>query len=331
MGLNKRLIDQAGGAAGVTNTDNFDLVTYYGNGGTKSITSLDFQPDLVWVKKRSGGTARDHMVYDSIRGAGYRLRINQTYAESYASNELTSFDTNGFSLGVDDATNGSTYPYVAWCWKGGGAAVSNTNGSITSQVSANPDAGFSIVKYTGNGNADASVGHGLSSAPELYILRRYDITGTWIVLTNVIDGSMDYLVLNTNAAKVDAGQTAPTSSVLNIKDYFGNISSATYIAYCFHSVDGYQKVGSYTGSYTTKTVTTGFRPSFLMVKGTSSFRNWCVFDTKRPNDVILYPNLSNQETDLDRTLFTPTDTGFELGVGDDFNASGNTYIYLAIA
>lgn len=340
MGLNKRLIDQAGGAAGVVNTDNFAPVTYTGNGSTQSISSLDFQPDFVWVKKRSGGTARDHMVYDSIRGAGYRLRTNQTLAESYASNELTSFDTNGFSLGDDDAVNGSTYPYVAWCWKAGGAAVSNTDGTITSTVSANQDAGFSIVKWAGS-DANDTVGHGLSSPPEMIIIKNLDqSTGKWAVYNHTL-GNGKTLYLNETAAEETNTfwqNTSPTDSVFYVSGQDTvNGPQGDIIAYCFHSVDGYQKVGSYTGngSATGPTITLGFRPRFVMIKQTNGTGAWLIIDSVRspsnPRQLLLQPQSSEQELNVGDAMdfnsdgFTLTDTNASR------NASGGEYIYLAIA
>ncbi len=299
---------------------------------------IDFQPDLVWIKSRS--TATNNELHDSLRGEPSRLFSDATNAEMTVANGFVSLDSNGFSLdgtGSGGEVNYSGRTYVAWCFKGGGGAASNTDGTITSSVSANPDAGFSIVSYTGNGNADASVGHGLSSAPELYILKRYDITGTWVAFTNVIDGSMDYLVLNTTAAKGDAGQTAPTSSVLNIKDYFGNISSATYIGYCFHSVDGYQKIGTYTGtSYTQNDISLSFAPRFVMVKNTTSSAGWNIFDLSRDvangNGRYLQANTNNAEFNIGNgMIFLSNGFRWKDQPDNEFNASGQTYIYLAIA
>ena len=150
MGLNKRLISSEAAAAVVpTNTDNFDVVTYAGNNGTNPITSLDFQPDLVWIKNRDN--ANDHFLTDSVRGAGKYVQSNNTNAEDTTS-RFNSFDSNGFTVSTDTALlNNTAYDYVAWCFKGGGSAVSNTDGTITSTVSANQAAGFSIVKYSSTG------------------------------------------------------------------------------------------------------------------------------------------------------------------------------------
>ena len=143
----------------VDGSEYFNTVLYTGNGSTQSITGVGFQPDWVWIKQRSGST-RSHRLNDSVRGANKQLYSDLTFAEATATNELTSFDSDGFSLGSANGVNGS-YPYASWNWKAGGAAVSNTDGSITSQVSANVDAGFSIVSYTGVGSTNQTAGHGL--------------------------------------------------------------------------------------------------------------------------------------------------------------------------
>ena len=223
------------------------------------------------------------MLYDSIRGAGNRLRSNQNYAASDATDELTSFDANGFTSGSSDSTNGNNYPYVAWVWKGGGDAVSNTDGSITSQVSANTAAGFSIVKYTGSGAAGMTVGHGLTGAiPELVIIKNLDNSTNWQVFggslftrmqldqTGGDDGNLGLTITSTTIQTTQtSGQGA--NSAWNATD--------DYIAYCFHSVSGYSKIGSYVGNGSTNgpSVYTGFEPAWIMIKRTDAAGAWNIF------------------------------------------------------
>lgn len=332
MGLNKRLIDQAGGAAGgVTNTDNFAPVLYTGNGTTQSITSLDFQPDLVWIKNRDA--AVNHKLLDSIRfdGTNYEVLESNTTGSSAATTQFSSFDSNGFTLGGGaSAYNGNGVDYVAWCWKGGGAAVSNTDGSITSQVSANQDAGFSIVKLTTSSNG--TIGHGLSAAPQLIITKLLNSVSGWNTYNETI-GNTKFLHLNSTAAAATAANrwnsTSPTSSTFVLGSDFS--SGNPCIAYCFHSVDGYQKVGSYTGTGSSgNTVTTGFDPRFILFKNTNASGQWWIHDSVRGDDKRLFAEVSNAESTS--SSLTTTTTGFTLNdANSNLNASGNNYIYLAIA
>ena len=222
----------------------FNVVTYTGTGGTQAITGVGFQPDFVWIKGRS--VAYNHLVFDSVRGVQKALHTNLTNATSTYTNALSSFDADGFTYGADGTGNQSGASYVAWCLKAGGTAVSNTDGSITSQVSANVNAGFSVVSYTGTGVDHATVGHGLNQAPDFYLLKRRDSVGEFGVLFD-LDG-FSFMYLNKTNAKGTAGQYAPTSTVIDTLAVFDNINSATYIAYCFHSVEGFSKFGSYVGN-----------------------------------------------------------------------------------
>ena len=345
MALSKKLFPKAV-ASGVTGTDNFAPVAYTGNGGTQSITSLDFQPDFVWIKNRDSGTA-NHRLYNSITYGGpvadgnstSFLKSNKTDQESSSANTLTSLDSNGFSLyGTGGETNASGNDYVAWCWKAGGAAVSNTNGSITSTVSANPDAGFSIVKInSATGTSADTIGHGLSQAPEMIFYKTTSTTGNWSVYHSAL-GNTKGVYLNLTSAAVTSqffwNNTSPTSSVFTAYGSQGN----SHIAYCFHSVDGYQKVGSYTGTGATgNTVTTGFEPRFVLIKGavTPNNTNWWIFDNVRnPSNPLgkgLIPNLSAAEQPQG-TYLNFVSNGFTwLSGNGEFNSLNDTYIYLAIA
>ena len=335
--LDGNLTDETGNYNG-TGTN----ITYTGYNGTPTnvnFLGMAFQPDLVWIKNRDN--TNNHAIYDSIRG-NYFLQSSTTNQEQTSvANTLSSFDTNGFTVsGGGNAINGS-YDYVAWCWKAGGSAVSNTDGSITSQVSANPDAGFSIVKFSPNLANDESgtVGHGLSSAPQLIITKTLDLTLNWWTSIDGITGTQDdYVALNLTNAVNNIGDPfgRATNDVFSISQAFVGSSSNT-IAYCFHSVDGYQKVGSYTGG-STSTKSTGFKPRFLLVKQTNaSGQDWHLFDSVRGGgdtfDEFLKPNTSDQESSASNREVNFTSDGFNFSeaTSNAVNTSGNTYIYLAIA
>jgi len=311
--------------------NSFNVVTYTGNGGTQAIDTVGFQPDLVWMKDRDT-TNYEHVIFDSVRGTGtsHILSSDLHLQEGWSTNgSLTSFDSNGFTLPNTVLNNANGHNNVAWCWKASNDSTINQDGSITSIVSANPAAGFSVVKWT-NTVSESSVGHGLSAKPELIIAKNLDVPFDWLVYTDVIDGSLDYLTLNTTAAKGDSGRTLPTSSVFYLA---GNTND--YIAYCFHSVDGYQKVGSYTGQTSGVTVETGFEPRFILIKSSSNAESWIILDTERGSGRALSPNLSNAEFVQAGYTFTTSSTGFSLPHQDTadatVNQNGYTYIYLAIA
>lgn len=313
----------------------FNVVTYTGNGGTQSITGVGFQPDFVWAKLRT--TSSYHRLHDVVRGSDNTLASNVVDAE-VAGNGIVSFDSDGFTM--DSGTNiNQPYPYVAWCWKAGGTAVSNTDGSITSQVSANVDAGFSIVGYTGDGGTgDATVGHGLTKAPELIIHKNRDSAANWPVTYTIVDGTNDYLYLNLTNSYGNATQPSPTSSVFYIQSSAGQRNNTeNYIQYCFHSVEGFSKFGSYTGNGSADGpfIYTGFRPAFVLVKSSSLAGSyWHIMDAKRNEynvaDKLLYPNVADAEgTGLQKDFLS---NGFKIrSTATWANGSGQTYIYMAFA
>ena len=307
----------------------FKTIIYSGNGSTQSITGVGFQPDLVWIKER--GQAANHRFIDTSRGATKVISSSLNNAEFVESTGLTSFDTDGFTLGnnVDYNNNGGTF--VAWCWKAnGGTTSSNTDGSTTSTVQAYPEAGFSIVKYTGTG-ANASVGHGLGTDPKFIMIKKTSGASDWV------GGALDwtkYLEPNGSPPFRTSNvwqDTAPTSSVFTLTtggDSNGN--GGEYIAYCFADADNVSKIGTYTGTGSTQTITTGFAPNLIITKDVSITDNWRMYDSVRGFEKILYPNLSDQEDD-NNTFITGTEsTGFNLGTGNGSNRSGSTYIYIAI-
>jgi len=341
MSLGKRLIT-TGEAVSITATDHFNTVLYTGNSSDQSITGVGFQPDLVWIKRRN--TTEDHALFDSVRGTLNQISSNLTAAayDTASPNEgVKSFDSDGFTTGNNGATNRSPNTYVAWNWKAGGSAVSNSNGSITSSVSANTAAGFSIVKYTGTGSA-ATIGHGLNSSPELIFVKTLDSVDNWMVLSTAAGATKKGSLNARNEFDTDSApwnDTAPTSTVFTVGTKDGtNKSGDEFIAYCFHSVATFQDIGLYSGSSSTVTVTTGFEPRFVIIKRIDVFGNdWIQYDQARsggtnmndylvPNDTI--QEITNSAIDIDATS-----TGFTVESGNwvGINASGGSYLYWAIA
>jgi hypothetical protein len=230
---------------------------------------------------------------------------------------------------------------VSWNWKANGSGSTNTSGSITSTVSANTTSGFSVVTYTGNGTAGATIGHGLGVAPKMIIVKNRTTGGyNWPVYQSAL--SSGYIaLLNTSDAQFAfaAFPSAPTSSVFSIGSWGGvNTNTDTYVAYCFAEVSGYSKIGSYTGngSGTGPFIYTGFRPAFVLVKNTtSSGPQWWILDNKRnvynPEDLALAPSLSLAEQTIP-TCLNFLSNGFQVTTTNgDFNTSGSNYIFMAIA
>ena len=309
----------------------------YGYDGTPtnvSFVGTSFQPDLVFTKSRSFTEKMN--VFDSVRGATKRLYPTDTHTEATQTNSLTSFNSNGWSIGAWTDSNTNNETFVSYAFKGGGAAVSNTDGTITSTVSANQNAGFSIVKWTGTG-AINTIGHGLSSAPELILIKPLDITADWQVYAEPI-GNNNKLALNTTSASSSTTRfdsTSPTSTVFTFRDVG---ISGDEIAYCFTSITGYQRVGSYSGNSSVQAITTGFQPRWLMIKCiTTSTGNWFIYDsirdTSNPRENQLEFDTTAVETNHGAVYSVDFQTnGFELnGNGGEVNYSGRDYIYLAIA
>ena len=320
--------------------DYFNTVLYTGNGSSQSITGVGLQPSWTWIKRRD--SAAYHHIYDAIRGGTKVLYSNATDSEQTSAGGLTSFDSDGFSIGNHASVNTSGGSYVAWNWKANGSGVSNTDGSITSTVSANTDAGFSIVSWVGT-EATATVGHGLNSAPEMIIVKDRDTAYNWVVYSESI-GNTNYLRLNTTDASATYNMwnnTSPTSSVFSLSGYdWVNNLNDDMIAYCFHSVEGFSKFGSYTGNGSTDGtfVYTGFRPAFLLIKRTDGgTNNWVIYDKERdPYNYVddrLYPNLSSAESGGGASYsYDFLSNGFKLrSIGSEHNISGGTYIYMAFA
>jgi hypothetical protein len=327
-------------------TDYFNTVTYAGNGSSpRSITGVGFQPDWVWTKNRSA--ANSNTVGDSVRGTGKTIFTDSTSAEltNNGYGYHSSFDADGFAVTGDtvsaggDNVNKSGNNYVSWNWLGANGTASNTDGSITSTVSANTTAGFSIVSFTGTG-ANATIGHGLGVAPNVVITKNRDNARNWIYGGDNIAWTK-YMILNLTNASASANNawndTAPTSSVVSLgSSTVTNESSAEMIAYCFAEKKGYSKFGSYTGNGNADGpfIYTGFKPAFVFQKRTDSTSNWHIFDNKRePENVMdkyLAPNDSGAEGTA--TGFDFLSNGFKSRTSSHWNnQSGGTYIYMAFA
>ena len=324
-------IDYAPGFA----SKNFNTVLYTGNNGTQSITGVGFQPDFTWIKARDNGS-NNYALTDSVRGtgSGNGLSSNTTGAEGQYSatyGYLSAFGTDGFTVQAGSTSpnfvNSSSANYVAWSWKAGGTAVSNTDGTITSQVSANTAAGFSIISYTA---ASGTVGHGLDSIPEIIIQKKTSANEDWYVYfpPGVINSNYNFMVLNTSATGIGTtGSTPPTTTTFNPVSNSGN-----YIAYAFHSVAGYSKIDTYTGNGTAgNSIVTGFKPAWVMIKNTISGYSWVITDDKRTTDKILYANDSQGEDTTSAGITSFDSNGFTLGDAVSFNNNTNVYIYMAFA
>ena len=324
---------------------NFNTVLYSGNGSTQSITGVGFSPSFVWTKGRSGSYGvSNHKLFDTVRGATKTLFGNLTLAEATQTNGLTSFDSDGFSLGNDTNVNASSTTFVAWNWLAGGSGSSNTDGTITSTVSANPSAGFSIVSYVANGTSTqgSTVGHGLGVAPKFIIAKDRDASQNWFAYSEIYPGAAGGYNFNTSQAAFtsDAGywnSTAPTSTVFTIGNYHGYSGEHDMIAYCFAEVEGYSKFGRYTGNGNADGpfVYCGFKPAFVLFKSTGSSTNWTIIDNARsaynPAEAYLKPNASQAETNL--LDIDTLSNGFKLRgtSGGDHNQSGTTFIFAAFA
>ena len=322
-------------------SDYFNTKLYTGSRPSQSITGVGFQPDWVWLKQRDD--SNPHRLFDVIRGATKNLSSNSTDAESTQSPTLTSFNSDGFSLGDSGSVNNNGSPHVSWNWKAG-TSFSNSAGAngatIASTGSVNQDAGFSIVSYTGNATNGAKVGHGLSSAPQMVITKSRGDAGAWQILTNIYPSYSegDYIALNTTDAKANSANVSflPTSTTWQMKSGQAGNTSSTKIAYCFHSVQGYSKFSSYTGNGNADGtfVYTGFKPAFILAKDADSSDNWIIHDTTRnpsnPVGAYLRPNLSSAEGTFSH--YDILSNGFKnLYAGGSLNGSGKNIIYMAFA
>ncbi len=315
-------------------TDYFNTKLYTGNGSAgHAITGVGFQPDWVWYKGRND--TEDPKIFDAVRGVTKAIKPNGTDTE-FTQSGVTSFDSDGFTLGSHTGGNENNINFVAWNWKANGQGSSNSDGSITSTVSANTTAGFSIVSYTGTGSV-ATVGHGLGVAPKLIIVKRLSGgTEAWPVDCRAASGIM---YLNETGSLGSYGNsspfpsTAPTTTVFSIGTANNaNASGSPFIAYCFAEKTGYSKIGQYRGNGNNDGafVYTGFRPEFTLIKPSSASQNWQIHDTKRDGYNVKNDNLApnNNAAEADNQFMDILSNGFKLR-SSTYSASSTSYVYLA--
>ena len=329
----------------------FNTIIYTGNNNqSQTISGVGFQPDWIWIKN-SDNTEWHHLM-DAVRGDNKFLHTNTTGAESTGNrgngHNALAFTSDGFSITnatqQDGDLNFGSRPYPTWCWKAGGSPSSNTDGSITSSVSVNTDAGFSIVTWTGTG-ANATVGHGLGVVPKIIIVKNRNVVTNWIVGGSLIEdvggSTNNYLLLNETAG-MDSATTLYASyntDTIGVKaDANINGSNNGMLAYCFAEIKGYSKFGSYVGNGSADGpfIYTGFKPAFVLIKkSNASGTDWQLTDaTRDPFNVCthrLLPNdsIAEQTDSLDLDILS---NGFKIRKSSTTNnASGATYIYLAFA
>jgi len=332
----------------VVPSEHFNTVLYTGNATADHAVTVGYQPDFVWLKNRTDG--HSHRLIDAVRGDNKVFYSNTTDAEEVitSGSDDFNFTSTGFTLPASDASiNANNKNYVSWNWKANGSGSSNTDGDITSTVSVNTDAGFSIVAYTGNDVNGETIGHGLSKAPELVIIKAREGSYTsvgWGVIGSVLS-STTALKLNDTAATVSAAgvttNTLPTATVFTVADNY-NHSGSGHIAYCFHSVDGYSKVGSMVSNNSTDGtfVYLGFQPKFVLCKGASFASDWTITDNERElgnpfGQEILFANDSLAETTYSAGGIDFVSNGFKVRSRGDgvhgANSSGATFIFIAFA
>lgn len=331
----------------------FNTVLYTGNNSTNNITGVNFQPDFTWIKDRST-TGESHYFMDIVRGNNKFLHSNSTSSERTGSissgyNSIA-FASDGFDItnssGLNDETNLTGRNYASWNWLAGGTAVSNTDGTIASSVSANTTAGFSIVSFTNSGSGNRTVGHGLNAKPKMIIQHAINDATNWLVYHENLNSSPEnyYLYLNTTNASqtiTNIWGAGMTTTTFGINAGVGGTTS--YINYCFAEKKGFSKFGSYTGNGSTDGtfVYTGFKPAFVILKNTNNANNWVLLDNKRNTynvqNTALAPNTSG--ADDTNTSNYGTDflsNGMKMRTSGTYtsnsnNATGDTYIYMAFA
>ena len=314
-----------------------------GTGSARNITGIGFQPDFTIVKRRDNTGVWYNT--DIVRGAGKQMYLNETggMGSSVSTNEITGFNSDGFNLGTDAGVNASGGTYASYNFLANNTTgSSNTDGNITSTVSVNTTAGFSIVKYTGNSGGSgysATIGHGLGVTPKFIIVKCISQAGEWNVYAN---DATDFLKLNESNATADDNtkwyDTAPSNAVFTVGTNSDvNNVGRDYIAYCFAEKTGYSKIGSYTGNGSTDGpfIYTGFKPAFVLIKRTDSGDHWNIpVFTSEENGTVntVSPNLSTAERTMnDNPAIDYYSNGFNVKTVDaNYNYNGGNYIYLAI-
>ena len=319
-------------------TEYFNTKLYTGNGSTNAQTGVGFQPDMTWIKSRSNNT--DHVITDAVRGVTKEIRPNKTDYEDTASNGLTTFGTDGFTVGDWTVVNLNSETYSAWNWKANGQGSANSDGTITTTyTSANTTNGVSIIKYTGTGS-NGTIGHGLGVAPQSVIIKKLNTAADWVIGNNGM-GGWNYVMNFSTSPRADQTaqfqSTAPSSSVITLgTDGQVNASGDTYICYAFAPITGFSKFGGYIGNGSTDGtfVYTGFKPGFLIVKGATVTDNWSMFDSKNLGynayNQVMYPDLNLTESNGLPIDFLSN--GFKWRSSAAMvNGSSQEFIYIAFA
>ena len=328
-------------------TDHFNPLVFNGTGGAQAVTGVGFQPDFVWGKS---SVSNHHQLLDVVRGVGKPLESNSTDAEhSDPSSSLSAFDSDGFTLAGGSAFNPSgTANILSLNWKAGGAGASNTDGSLTSTISANTTSGFSICKWTGTGSV-LTVGHGLGKVPAMIFVKCLSHTGDWVVYHQDMGntGGMEMPSNGMyNATSAWFNDTTPTSSVFTIGTN-GNIntSARTYIAYCFAEVKGFSSIRSYRGTGDVAGgayVPCGFRPAMVIIKrfsGSGSDGWYMVEDGNNPFNRVNKNYFVNSNGALSTAGTSAGDknsdffaNGFKIRTSNsEMNTTSEQYLYLAFA
>ena len=316
--------------------DYFNTLLYTGNGSSGNAqTGIGFQPDWVWIKDR--GQVAGHQIFDSVRGATKRIQSDSTGVE-VTNDGVSSFDSDGFTLGANSSCNENSQNFVAWNWKANGSGSSNTDGDITSTVSANTTSGFSIVSYTGNSTAGATIGHGLGVKPSMIITKQRSGDVAEPVVYHTSTGATKFFKLNETGAVITNStlwnDTEPTSTLFTVGT--AAVSNASYpmIAYCFAEKKGFSKFGSYTGNGNADGtfIYTGFKPAMVIYKRSDGIEGWMIQDNRRPGynpmGGNLFPNVSNAESTDARFDFLSN--GFKARSGNQ-NTNASTHIFMAFA
>ena len=324
-------------------TDYFNTVTYTGNGGTQSITGVGFQPDWTWCKQRN--TARNHGLFDAVRGVTKILYSNDTSGQGTAATSLTSFNSDGFSCGGETETNQNGGTYVAWNWKAGTTSGIATNGATTitpANYSFNQTSGMSIVNYDGNNTAGAKVAHGLGATPDMMIVKAMNGGSIHWAIYHKDMGNTHYMQFDTNAQLDDAGvwnDTSPDSVNFTVGNS-DKTNTVTYIAYCFAEKQGYSKFGKYSavGNVDGNFIYLGFKPSFFLAKRiTDGTEPWIMFDNKRNPFNGVDKNLKPSLYEAEATQNPPSMDFLSNGIkfrnldGTFSNTAGKEFIYMAFA
>ena len=322
-------------------SDYFNTKLYTGTGSSHAITGVGFAPNWVWLKRRD--TSGNNYVFDTVRGATQRLITNDPASDAVDNASLTAFGSDGFTVNTETDLNANSGTFVSWNWKAGTSVSGTSTGSGTGKAysgSVNTTSGFSIIKYLGNGSSGHTIPHHLSAVPQFIVVKSLDRGTNWITYQAPL-GAGKFLRLNqTNAESTSSSRwndTTPTSTVFTVgNDGDLNNNDEDYIAYIIANVQGYSKIGNYTGNGNADGPFTylGFKPAFIMIKRTDVAKNWYINDNLRDgynnDNPYLSPNLTAAGTG--GTEIDLLSNGFKITAsGTGHNQSGGTYIYMAFA